>query len=279
VYLTFPTINRIFGTALHLLAFYRFVDRRLSREDLRKGHHQFDREVASVDDFSTNAIHSIDLLAGSRFQQSLRLLSEAREYARRVASDPWEFAVDIRQLRRLGLTENDLRFLVRLKVCDQAREITSPKDEGRLFQATGSLSFSDQTCFTLTNQGTAAAELADASAAIQPTISPPRFDPTFTIGLTRQHPFWDSNGRTLIFAGRMVKQFKLQAINQERVLSAFQEELWPKRILDPLCPHPSLDSKRRLSDTIKCLNRRQENSLIRFRGDGTGEGVLWEAKS
>jgi hypothetical protein len=277
--LTFPTNNRIFGTALNLLAVFGFVDRRLVREGLRKGHHHIDSEVASVNDFSTNASHSIDLLASSRFQQALKLLSEAHEYACCVASDPWDFAVDIRQLRRLGLTENDLRFLVRLKVCEQALEITSPNDEGRLFQATGSLSFSDQTCFTLTNRGIAAAELADASAAIRPTISPPRFDPTFTIGLTRQHPFWDSNGRTLIFAGRMVKQFKLQAINQERVLSAFQEELWPKRILDPLCPHPNLDSKRRLSDTIKCLNRRQENSLIRFRGDGTGEGVLWEAKS
>ena len=36
------------------------------------------------------------------------------------------------------------------------------------------------------------------------------------------------------------------------------------------------DPKRRLSDTTKCLNRKQTNELIRFRGDGTGEGVTWE---
>ena len=36
------------------------------------------------------------------------------------------------------------------------------------------------------------------------------------------------------------------------------------------------DPKRRLSDTIKCLNRKQANSLIHFRGDGTGEGIVWE---
>jgi hypothetical protein len=31
-----------------------------------------------------------------------------------------------------------------------------------------------------------------------------------------------------------------------------------------------------LHDTIKCPNRGQVNHLLRFRGDGTGEGVLWE---
>ena len=34
--------------------------------------------------------------------------------------------------------------------------------------------------------------------------------------------------------------------------------------------------KRRLNDTIKCLNRGQVYRLLHFRGDGTGEGVLWE---
>ena len=46
---------------------------------------------------------------------------------------------------------------------------------------------------------------------------------------------------------------------------------------DPLPPHAEQDSNsRRLSDTIKCLNRKQMNELIHFRGDGTGEGVIWE---
>ena len=59
-------------------------------------------------------------------------------------------------------------------------------------------------------------------------------------------------------------------------MSAFEEEGWPPRIDDPLSPHPDQDTKRRLSDTIKCLNRKQSNRIIHFRGDGTGEGVIWE---
>jgi len=39
------------------------------------------------------------------------------------------------------------------------------------------------------------------------------------------------------------------------------------------------DSKRRLHDTINSLNRNQKQSLIRFLGDGKGEGIRWEFSS
>ena len=57
---------------------------------------------------------------------------------------------------------------------------------------------------------------------------------------------------------------------------AFEEEGWPAKIDDPLAPQSQQDPKRRLHDTIKCLNRNQKNELLHFRGDGTGEGILWE---
>ncbi|MCA9075835.1 MAG: hypothetical protein KDA93_12430 [Planctomycetaceae bacterium] len=65
-------------------------------------------------------------------------------------------------------------------------------------------------------------------------------------------------------------------MNQEVVLCAFEEDGWPERVDDPLPPQPDQDSKRRLADTIKCLNRKQVNKLIHFRGDGTGQGIVWE---
>ncbi len=80
----------------------------------------------------------------------------------------------------------------------------------------------------------------------------------------------------LCFNRRIVKRFKWRAVNQEMILSAFQEEGWPVRIDDPLAPSPEVAMKRRLSDTIKCLNRKQQSKLLHFRGDGTGQGILWE---
>ena len=44
----------------------------------------------------------------------------------------------------------------------------------------------------------------------------------------------------------------------------------------PLPPQVGQDPKRRLHDTINSLNRKQKARLIRFQGDGSGEGVRWE---
>jgi hypothetical protein len=89
-------------------------------------------------------------------------------------------------------------------------------------------------------------------------------------------PHWDALRRELTVDGQIVKRFRLPAANQEAVLLAFEEEGWPAAILDPLPPRDEQDCKQRLHDTIKALNRSRRARIILFRGDGTGEGVLWE---
>ena len=89
-------------------------------------------------------------------------------------------------------------------------------------------------------------------------------------------PCWDHEYRVLRVGRRTVKRYRRPSPNQELVLAAFQEEGWPRRIDDPLPPRGEQHPKCRLHDTIKWLNRRHEYRLIRFLGDGTGEGVCWE---
>lgn len=89
-------------------------------------------------------------------------------------------------------------------------------------------------------------------------------------------PNWEPHERRLVYRGQVVKRFRMPAVNQETILSAFEEESWPSRIDDPLPQLDDIDPKRRLHDTIKCLNRNQHHEMIRFRGDGTGEGITWE---
>jgi hypothetical protein len=91
-----------------------------------------------------------------------------------------------------------------------------------------------------------------------------------------ERPKWDEQRRQLRVGRVLVKEFKLPSPNQETVLMAFEEEGWPPRIDDPLPPVAQLDPRRRLHDTIKALNRKQKRDLIRFRGDGSGEGIRWE---
>ena len=88
-------------------------------------------------------------------------------------------------------------------------------------------------------------------------------------------PKWDRDERVLRLGERIVKRFKWRALNQEIVLSAFEEEHWPPTIYDPLPPLRDQDSKRRLQDTVKALNRNQDRSLLRFHTN-QGEGVWWE---
>jgi hypothetical protein len=89
-------------------------------------------------------------------------------------------------------------------------------------------------------------------------------------------PQWDRQCRVLRVGQCVVKQYRRPSPNQDMVLAAFQKEDWPHRIDDPLPPQGEQEPKCRLHDTIKWLNRHQEHRLIRFLGDGTGEGVCWE---
>ena len=93
-------------------------------------------------------------------------------------------------------------------------------------------------------------------------------------------PEWDPVRRQLRLSSRVLKEFRQPAPNQITVLDAFQTASWPRRIDDPLPPFFGNDqtaAKQRLHETIKNLNRALPRRTIRFRGDGSGRGVLWES--
>ncbi len=94
-------------------------------------------------------------------------------------------------------------------------------------------------------------------------------------GASTPTPHWDAEYRVLRLGQCVVKEYRVPCRNQEAVLAAFQEEGWPHRIDDPLSPQGDIEPKSRLHDTIKSLNGHHKERLIRFRGDGTGEGVCW----
>jgi hypothetical protein len=94
--------------------------------------------------------------------------------------------------------------------------------------------------------------------------------------VTAPPPRWDPAYRELRVGDTVVKEFRVPSPAQIAILSAFEEEGWPHRIDDPLSPLPNVEPKSRLHDAIKRLNGLQKIRLLRFRGDGTGEGVCWE---
>lgn len=195
------------------------------------------------------------LVMGGKIAAALSTLHEAYRYACDTASDRWDFAVPAQVLGQLGLTETDCRWLVRKELVDHAREVTRVGDDGRDFRPSGDLTFCARSCFVLTDSGVAEAIRTEADSRIQNADPGDVACTTVTAAWPERRIRWDAVSRYLTVDDRLVKWFRSPAPNQERILAAFQEEAWPPRVDDPLPQHKEQDPKRRLSDTIKCLNR------------------------
>lgn len=96
----------------------------------------------------------------------------------------------------------------------------------------------------------------------------------------RHKPFWDRDLGQLWCGDWLIKQYREEAQNQRVVLAAFQEQEWRHRIDDPI-PGRRFEArwqpKRRLRDTITGLNAVHVTpGVIRFKGDGTGTGIIWD---
>jgi hypothetical protein len=218
----------------------------------------------------------VDLTAtdlAPEIRAALAQMAKAHHYAHELRSDPWEFAVEMERLIDSGLTTSDLRWLVKKGYVEHAREITYPGDSSRAFlPIESSTAFTSETCFVLSNSGLL---LARSTCDDREPACSVRSCSSSESGLAFI-PRWDSESRALYLGERIVKQFAVPAPNQEIVLTAFQEQDWAQYIDDPIPPAPEQNQKIRLRDTIKCLNAHQQNRLIRFHGNGTGERIRWE---
>lgn len=222
--------------------------------------------------------HSVSPICSRHFPtlgqwRALRLLSEAWLAACSEGEDVWQLAVEIDELRALDLSNTDLRCLIRWGYLEHAQERTTAGASQRLFQSVHSLMLPKRSCFVITAKGReAASEYGSnenegaAKAAGEPTAVP--------CSLAKV-PYWDGQARQLRWQGYLIKEFRRPAVNQERVLTALEEEGWPKQIDDPLPPTPGIDPKARLHDTIKSLNRHRLSRFVCFRGDGRGMGIGW----
>lgn len=205
-------------------------------------------------------------MRSQRSDEALLMLYHARAEAEDVGRDPWEFAEEIRSLRRHGLSNADLRWLVLNGMLEHGREVNGDDEGSRQFERDDGISFSSKTCFVLTGQGVWYVSRFLDGPESESTLAP-------------QTPTWDGQSRELRVGVILVKRFKVPALNQQTVLSAFEEEEWPASISDPLPVVDGIVPKVRLHDTINSLNRNQKRKLLHFRGSSCGEGIRWERTS
>jgi hypothetical protein len=92
----------------------------------------------------------------------------------------------------------------------------------------------------------------------------------------QERPVWDAKVRELWWRGQLVKRFWHTATNQCLLFAAFERLGWPRRIDNPFPQGAKRSAKGRLRGTLKALRISHNPVILRFRGDGTGQGVRWE---
>jgi len=194
---------------------------------------------------------------------ALRILLDAWDNAAQFQRHVWEFAVDVNRLQALGVTPEEIRWLIENKYVHHALELTGSAPARQVVEPANPSVLADNSRFVLT----AASIEALRKLESQTSVSPPRL-PHYAVEL-----------RELRLERELVKRFRQPAPKQHGLLSAFEEQHWPPRIENPLDPHPAdAAAKLSLNRAIQRLNRCQKTPLIRFRGDGTGMGVIWELR-
>jgi hypothetical protein len=247
---------------------------RLLPPDWARRAHPFPAEEKSMGQGSISSpVRALPQDCSSRFQAALIVLLEAHDYATTAGDDPWQFAVELAELRLAGLTNGDVRCLQCHGYLDHAVEQTKLGNRERAFRRTANLALSEKSCFVLSAAGVAVVrqeiELYSlAHPAPRPTGAKEK------VQRLQQHPSWDKMSRTLSWRGGLVKQFRLDAANQQAVLEAFEEKGWAHCIVVVLPVDDGVvDATKRLHDTLKNLNRSVRPHL---RFNQAGSKVAWE---
>lgn len=222
-----------------------------------------------------------ELRPAARIRAALAALSEAYDYALDLDTTPWDFALELSNLRRQNVTNSDLRWLTGRGYVEHGVEVTVTGDAERTFQHASGLTFSRRTCFVLTPSG--AVWLRELSRTGGPENMPAKLPavtdkpavPPLSIAAPPS-PKWDRNRQELRVGSLVLRQFKIPSADEETILAAFEETAWCGHIDDPLPAETAPNPKWRLQQTIDALNRQQRPALIRFSADNASLGVQWE---
>lgn len=218
---------------------------------------------------------------------ALRLLDQARCDAVFSGADRWQLAVPVEKLLDLGVPRDHIRWMDATGWIELGHEVRQRSGVRRVYAKSQRSNDPVVWCCVLTSLGEViarscrGAELAgdsfvDVSASRELANHGSSNGHANGSANVAHTPMWNAQRRILSLGGQTVKCFRGRAPNQVKILSVFEEEGWPAAIDDPLPPSKATDTKRRLHDTIKSLNRNQIHALLRFRGNGTGEMIAWE---
>jgi hypothetical protein len=207
-------------------------------------------------------------------RSGLEQLLRAWVFARDLEGDVRNFCIDRGTLERLGITDIDLAWLIGknyvMVAASQRPNETTRAHANRRPQSRST------TGYALTEEGALMSlHLCRIPVNVESMAGPYGTASDARIQRPTLRPHWNKQTRELTLGELIVKRYRVPAVNQTLILSAFQEEDWPPTILDPLPPSPGIEAKNRLHNTIRRLNDCQQRHVIIFFGNGEGNTVCW----
>lgn len=209
-------------------------------------------------------------------RRGLSLLPRAYDFARDAGRDLWTLATPLHELQEVGLRNPDFRWLMSKGYVSHASDAPRAGGSDPNPRDAQEITFTESSVFVLTEAGV---QFARAVGSPGPEAGPvPEADrpapPDSREPLDLPH--YDPKCRELTYRGLLVKSYQQPAPNQEAVLLAYQRQGWTRYIANPLPSDANIDAVERLGNTIRRLNSKQVNPLLRFRRDGKGTGIIWE---
>jgi len=219
----------------------------------------------------------------SHILAALRHLKQAKTTAVQCDQDPKLFAVPLSELVSSGCAMHQLKWMAHCQFIQKTFVENEPKPHHLMVSKPEFYKNEDH--FVLSESGENLIQYLERTgigSSLESRNGHPSngsANASFAARSLKGVPTYERTDHVLKFKGQIVKRFRWAAANQECVLRAFEDLGWPERIENPLPSDQKVVPKVRLHDTIKCLNRKQESPLLRFRGDGTGLGVIWEPRN
>ena len=95
----------------------------------------------------------LQIVSSPQLERVMGQLTHAKECARDASREIWDFAVEIDALTAMGLTADDIRWLVTNGYVRHGQEVTKQSDAARNFHPVRDLTFTKQACFVVTDAG------------------------------------------------------------------------------------------------------------------------------
>jgi hypothetical protein len=191
---------------------------------------------------------------------------------------PSEKPIPLTTFRRWDIDDDVLLWMLFHDHVDHFKPTSYPNGQGSTsLKRADSLILTDESCFALNAKGADFADSFLADALL------PQVEGAFQAARDRLMvgallPAFQPAERLFTWGDHLLKHFRQPAPNQELILASAEELQWPEWFDDPLPRGHGRDPKLVLHDTIKDLNRRQLETFVHFKGDGSGQRIGWELR-